>query len=292
MKERLAYVTFRVLAAGFGALPEPVMRRVGEGLGYAASFAARDKMAMAERHMRRVLGPDANTRHAARRVFASYGRYWAETFWLRPRRLRQLYRNMNITGLSSLNEARANGSGIIFALPHVGNWEIAGARAVTEGLSVLAVAESLANKRITEWFLGLRNAMGMEIVLAGEGSGVTRALIKHLKSGGTAALMADRDLGGRGVEVEFFGERTTMPAGPMALADRTGAVVLTMGPYHREGRGYHMAVHPPVEVPDLPTRDERVVAGTQALALRFESIIREAPTQWHLLVPNWPSDRE
>jgi KDO2-lipid IV(A) lauroyltransferase len=29
---------------------------------------------------------------------------------------------------------------------------------------------------------------------------------------------------------------------------------------------------------------------TQALAAEMESLIRQAPEQWHLVQPNWPSD--
>ena len=31
---------------------------------------------------------------------------------------------------------------------------------------------------------------------------------------------------------------------------------------------------------------------TQELAYRMEKLIAEAPRQWHLVQPNWPSDRE
>jgi KDO2-lipid IV(A) lauroyltransferase len=275
VKDRVAYLIFRVLAAGFGALPEPVMRRLGLGIGYAASFASKSKMAMLERHMRRVLGPGANTKRAARTAFASYGRYWAETFWIRPRRLNQLFRQFDVTGWPALNAAKATGRGIVFALPHMGNWEIAGARAAREGLQPLAVAEALPNRDLADWFIDVRTRMGIDVVLTEEGSGVTKQLIRHLKAGGTVALVADRDLGGRGVPVEFFGERTTLPAGPIALADRTGATVLTIATLFRDGAGHRMDIHEAIEIPG-----------------RFEEIIRAAPTQWHLLQPNWPSDRE
>ena len=289
MKHQVTYLAFRVLAAGFGALPEPVMRRIGLGLGYAASFVSRSKMAMLERHMGRVLGPDANARRAARRAFASYGRYWAEVFWIRPRRLDQVFRTFDVTGWPALN---AGSRGIVIALPHLGNWEIAGARAAREGLRPLAVAEALPNRRLVDWFIDVRTRMGIEVVIAEEGAAVTKQLIRHLRSGGTVALVADRDLGGRGVPVDFFGEQTTLPAGPAALAERTGAAFLTIGTLFKKGAGYRMEIQEEIEIPDLPSREERIAAATQALAHRFEDIIRRAPEQWHLLQPNWPSDRE
>jgi KDO2-lipid IV(A) lauroyltransferase len=225
-------------------------------------------------------------------MFASYGRYWAEVFWVRARRKQQILDHAVIVGQEHIEAAAAAGHGIVLALPHLGNWEAAGAKAEQIGIPVLAVAESLPNRRIVEWFVRVRNQMGIDVVLTGNGGRVTRSLVDRLNSGGTIALVADRDISGRGVEVDFFGERTTMPAGPMALAERTGAALLPVGCYFKEGRGHRFVVHSAIEIPVAPTREQRVELGTQRCAVAFEEIIRLAPHQWHLFQPNWPSDRQ
>ena len=53
-----------------------------------------------------------------------------------------------------------------------------------------------------------------------------------------------------------------------------------------------VVVKPPLPVPDAGTRGQKVEAMTQSLAYELEKIISEEPRQWHLVVPNWPSDRE
>jgi KDO2-lipid IV(A) lauroyltransferase len=116
--------------------------------------------------------------------------------------------------------------------------------------------------------------------------------MRRLRGNGVVALVADRDISGKGVEVEFFGEKTTMPAGSVALADRTGAVLLPVGCYFAEGRGHEFVIESPVVLPEVGKRSDRIAAGTQLLAHRLEAIIRRAPEQWHLFQPNWPSDRE
>lgn len=291
MKEALGYYLYRVLSALFGLLPEPAMRRAGEGVGWLASFVARDRFRMAMRHQRRVQGPDADVRVAARRVFVNYGRYWAETFWMRPRRHDAVVGRTTIDGIEHLHAARDSGRGVVLALPHLGNWEAAGLRAAAERARVLAVAEELGNERIVQWFVQMRNMMDMDVVVARRGTKVTRDLLERLSSGGVIALLCDRDLRGRGISVTFFGEETTLPAGPLSLADRTGAIVLPVGTYFAPGAGHTFVVHPPLEIPDLPDQEERIRAGTQRLAEIVEVIVRQAPEQWHLVVPNWPSDR-
>lgn len=292
MKQALGFYAYRVLTALFGLLPEPAMRRAGEAVGWLASFVARDRFRMAMRHQRRVQGADANARAAARRVFVNYGRYWAETFWMRPRRHDAVVARTTIDGIEHLHAARDSGRGVVLALPHLGNWEAAGLRAAAERARVLAVAEELGNERIVQWFVTMRNMMDIDVVIARKGGRVTRDLIERLRSGGVIALLCDRDLSGRGIPVTLFGEETTLPAGPISLADRTGAIVLPVGTYFARGAGHAFEVHPPLEIPDLADPDERIRAGTQRLAGLVETIVRKAPDQWHLVVPNWPSDRE
>jgi len=242
--------------------------------------------------MSRVLGPaasDGAVEAAVQGMYRSYGRYWAETFWFRPRRRDAILRSTERVHFEPVFASIESGNGRIFALPHVGNWEVAGLIADDIGSPVVAVAEHLSNQRITEWFLDVRAQFGIEIILTSDANR-TRKLISVLREGRAIALVADRDVTGRGVEVEFFGERTTMPAGAVALADLTGADLIPVGAYYQHGRGYRIVVHDPVVLPDLATREERVAAGTQEFAYVLEDIIREAPSQWHLFQPNWPSD--
>jgi len=116
--------------------------------------------------------------------------------------------------------------------------------------------------------------------------------MKRLKQGGTVALLADRDVTGRGISVTFFGEETTMPAGPMALAVNTGAPVLVVGSYFEDGPGHRYVVSDPLPLPESGTKEERVAAGVQLLAEALEERIRRKPEDWHLFVPNWPSDKD
>jgi KDO2-lipid IV(A) lauroyltransferase len=133
--------------------------------------------------------------------------------------------------------------------------------------------------------------MSIDVVIARKGGTVTRDLLQRLREGGVIALLCDRDIKGTGVPVEFFGEETTLPAGPIALADRTGAILLPVGTYFAKGAGHVFEVNEPLEIPELEDQDERIAAGVRRLAGVVEDVIRRAPEQWHLILPNWPSDR-
>lgn len=284
MRQAAAYYALRLAVGATGLLPEPVMRRLGRLGGLAWHRLDGRRRGIARRHMTRVGATDP--KQAAREVFASYGRYWAESFWVRPRRFDALQESMEVEGIEHLHAARLAGKGAVVALPHLGNWEVAALVAVGIDLPLMAVAERLANRRITEWFTRQRGMFDIEVVLTGTGS--SRRLAQGLGDGKAVALLCDRDLSGRGVEVEFFGEVTTLPAGPARLAIRMGAPLIPVGVYFGPGPVHRAVIHPPLAF-DEETVD--VTTLTQQLATKFESIIGVSPSQWHLVQPNWPSDR-
>lgn len=245
---------------------------------------------MAARHMTRVLGDPKAARRAGRQVLMSYGRYWAEALWARERRVPSMLAGTTVDGLERITEARDRGTGMIYALPHMGNWEAAAPVAGNVGVPVVAVAEKLPNPRITEWFTKMRAAFGIEIVLATGRADVMRRLEEAIAANKAVALLSDRDLRGRGVSVKFFDEVTTLPPGPAAIAIKTGAPLFPVACYF-DGSGHRVVVRPPIPVPEGLPRNEQIQQMTQALAREMEDLIRQTPSQWHLVVPNWPSDR-
>jgi phosphatidylinositol dimannoside acyltransferase len=287
----VAYLAMRLGMGIVGVLPY----RVAIGLGYRAGrvYSRWDtgRKKMVERHAVRLGVASNEIQEHVREVFAAYGRYWAEALWVRPRHQPFIEAHTTDSGLELVELARDAGNGMIFALPHMGNWEYAAPIAHRLGLNVVAVAENLRNKRIRDWFLRLRNSMGLNIILATGASQVIRELETAIAQNTAVALLCDRDLRGKGVRVEFLGETTTMPAGPVSLAIRTGAPLFPAATYFNDS-GHHVVVRPPLEIPDGPDRTARIQAGTQLLAKELEALILAAPAQWHLLQPNWPSDFE
>lgn len=291
MRDLPGYLAVRVGAGLIGLLPAAAARWLGRVAGRMWHYFAAGRREMARRHMRRVLGESADAEEAAQAVMQSYGRYYAETLWVRRSRIEGLRADTVVEGLDRIINARDEGRGMIYGLPHVGNWEVAAPVAVMEKIPVVAVAETLPNRRITDWFTRLRAGFGIEIVLATGRTEVMRKLETALGDNKAVALLSDRDLKGRGVAVEFFGELTTLPPGPATLALRTGAPLFPVATFFAGANGYRVVVRPPILVPEQGSRTQKVELMTQALAREMESLIRQAPEQWHLVQPNWPSDK-
>ncbi len=222
-------------------------------------------------------------------MLSAYGEYWAETLWLAPRRLDGIRSRLTIDGLEHFEAAHAGGRGAIYALPHMGNWEYAAILPWSRGIRVIAVAEKLPDPEVTEWFTRTRAMVGIEIVLADGSRDSMQTLLRGLREGAGIALLSDRDVTGSGIEVEFFGETTRLPTGPVSIAIATGAVVLPVACFATP-EGHRLDFRPPLAIPEGGNRADRISQGTQALAAELEALIGKDPTQWHLLQPNWPSD--
>ncbi len=294
MKAWLSYIPFRGAAALFGTLPEPAVRWLGEAAGRIWFLRADTKRRLLASHMRRVLGDEATENEiddAVRSMFRSYGRYWAETLWFRPRKKTAIARRVQHVHFDPIHKAQAEGRGIVFAVPHLGNWEVAGIVANEVGCPIMAVAEDLPNEHLTRWFVRLRREFHIEIVLTSDPE-LRSKLRNRLKHGGAIALLADRDVTGGGVDVEFFGDTASVPAGPVVFAELTGAALLPVAAYFQDGPGHKLVVLDEVKLPEDVPRSERVAAGAQRLIHSLEELIEAAPTQWHLFQPQWSGDRE
>jgi lauroyl/myristoyl acyltransferase len=278
---------FKSVGALLQRLPERVDVAVAEGVARALGprGAAGENLANNLSHVLYPAGAPADPDLVARfvrRGFSGYGRYWAEGAKLPAIRADEVVRRFAISeGREHLEAARDCGRGVVVALPHVGSWEWGGAMLAQIGMPMTAVAEALDPPELFEWFRAQREAIGIHVEPLDDHAGTT--LLGVLRAGGVVGLLCDRDLQGNGVEVEFFSERVTLPAGPATLALRTGATLVAAACYSGPGRDHHAVITAPIDT----TRTERLRADvqrvTQAVARELEGLIRRAPEQWHVL---------
>jgi phosphatidylinositol dimannoside acyltransferase len=286
---RASYLAYRAGAEIARVVPGTVAQPAARVIGQALALAMPGRRRQVERNLLRASGGTLQglaLRKAVSETFGSYGRYWLELFRL-PDDARGTL-DIDIEGFDHVTAGIERGTGVILALPHVGGWDFAGAWLATQGLPPTVVVEPVEPPELFEWFAGVRRALGMTVVQLGPDAG--RVVLQALRSNQIVCLLCDRDLVGDGIEVEFFGERTTMPAGPATLALRTGAPLLAAAVYFAPRGGHHAVVMPPVPAQREGRLRDDVGRVTQELAYRFEELIRAAPEQWHLLQPNWPSD--
>ncbi|MGD9749740.1 MAG: phosphatidylinositol mannoside acyltransferase [Acidimicrobiia bacterium] len=274
------------------ALPRGVALRVATAGGWASALVMREGRFLVARNLERVAGEPVGRWRLRRRVlasFAHYARYWVESARLPTTSDAEVDEGHDVVGYDHVQRALDAGTGIILVLPHLGGWEWSAFwLARINNVRVTAVVEPLQPPELMEWFVEFRRSLGMTIVPLGPTAG--QEVLAALKRNDVVCLLADRDVNGSGLDVTFFGEKTTMPAGPATLALRSGAPLCPTAVYFDGRYGHRGVVRPPIDTTRTGRLRTDVARVTQAVADELEGLIREAPEQWHLLQPNWPSD--
>jgi len=241
------------------------------------------------RNLRMVVGPDmpeAELDELVRAGLRSYARYWMEAFRLPSQSRADFLRDFDLVNADEFHRVLGEGKGAILALPNTGNWDAAAAWLVSKGHRLITVQERLKPEKLFERFLAYREKLGMQVLpLTGNERPPLDVLAERAAEGWAVALLADRDLSARGVEVEFFGGRTRMPPGPALLALRTGAPLYAVDLWFTEKqtlgsiRRIELATEGPLDV--------RVKQTTQRLADAFAESIARHPQDWHMLQKLW-----
>ena len=239
-----------------------------------------------EANLRRAVGADTDLREVSRAAMRSYLRYWGEAFRLPQWGPDEVRDRVVPHRADRLRDPLSAGQGVVAALPHMGNWDLAGAWAGTEGMPVTTVVERLRPQRLYEHFVAYRQSLGMEVLPLSGGPAVAPLLERRLAQGRLVCLLADRELSGRGVRVPFLGETARLPVGPAWLARTTGAVLLPVSTSY-EGDRMHLWVHAPIEVAEGA---RGLVDATAALANTLGTAIRRDPVDWHMLQPVFDAD--
>ncbi|MEH0146245.1 phosphatidylinositol mannoside acyltransferase [Corynebacterium sp. Q4381] len=241
------------------------------------------------RNLTRVVGAEHVTSELVRESVRSYARYWLEAFRLprieKDEALITRYTE-GVSGTQYLDAALAKGKGAVLTLPHSGNWDFAGLWLTKHYSQFTTVAERLKPEVLFDAFVDFRESLGFEVLPLTGGAAPFPRLREVLENNGIVCLLGERDLGGKGVPVTFFGEATTFPVGPAKLAIETGAELLVVHSWFTEdanGPGWGLKVDPPVEVDELGPTVQRVADA-------FATNIAAHPADWHMLQPVWPSD--
>jgi KDO2-lipid IV(A) lauroyltransferase len=306
---RAPYFAYRAGEAVARVVPPAIGAPAARGIAQLAPTVMSGRRAQVERNLRRIHGPDyggAALRHDVAATFDSYGRYFYELFRLSNVTPEWINAHFHCTGIEHVWDSVNAGKGAVLALPHLGNWDFAGAWLALQGFTVTVVAEPVEPPDLFEWFVDARARLGMRVIPLS--SSAATDVLKAVRANEVVCLLADRDLTGDGIEVEFFGERTTLPGGPALTALRGGTPLMPVGCYFMDHGDSRAVILPP-----LPTSRSRadgtarsradgtarsragrlrddLARVTQDLAHAYEDLIRVEPTHWHLLQPNWPSD--
>jgi len=221
-------------------------------------------------------------------VKINYTKYWLELLWLTKSNFhKSILKNVEIKNENYLKNIKKKGA--IFALPHVGNWEMAIPVGNDINLDLLAVAEPLNNELVLSWFKNIREDLGCEIIIGGKGQNTFDTIVKKLENGKHVCLLSERSINKTGVGTEFFGNLAAFPKGPVALSLKTQLPIVPTAFLKINGK-YTLVFEKPFYVPLFENESLSIQQGLKTLSKSFEKLISIDPNQWHSTQPVWSNE--
>lgn len=267
-------------------LPRWLVMQIASVAGWLAFWFNHRQRQTLVTNLRHVLGPNVSeekVQRTALAVFQNLARNYADV--LRIPVLRRRITQLVSFDRRALDAALALNRGVVLVTPHLGNWDLAGVFLSALGIPISAVVEPVP-RGWTETFARYRNATAMETIPIFN----HRAIARALKRRRLLALVADRDLTGRGILLEAFGARRSYPRGPAAYALRFGSPVM-IGYFvfqNRPGRPPYLAVvEPPLVFNTSGNIDADVNSLTILIAEKLNTLIARFPDQWLVFDAGW-----
>ncbi len=218
-------------------------------------------------------------KRCARQNFREFGKFLAEFFYLGRFDEKNIKKIVQARNFHYMEEARSRGRGVIGLAGHMGNWELGSAALSGMGCRVHVLALDHENKKINNLFISQRKKNGVGVISVANG---TRRIFKLLKRGDFVAILGDRDVTSRGVEVDFCGKRAVFPRGAPTLCCRTGAPLLVAMMVRQKHGRYSIIMHKPLTADDSLPREEAEMDILNRWVKLFEGYVKAYPEQWFM----------
>jgi KDO2-lipid IV(A) lauroyltransferase len=261
--------------------PEWFVRISPPVVGLVACGIAAERRQQVLRNLQRVRGQGGAVRDVldVARTFVTYASCLAEILGAGSPRGR--LPEAVVWGEPHLQDALADGRGVVLVTAHTGGWEAIGSLLSRDhALRVMLVEQAEPNPVARTIQDEARQAHGLLVAHVGEDPLSVLSVASHLRGGGAVALQIDRvprRVRARGVTM--FGAPARVPEGPLRLAMLTGAPLVPVFAARTGHRRYDIVAHPPVRV-RRAAADAELDAAAQSLADAMESFVRPRPTQW------------
>lgn len=194
-------------------------------------------------------------------------------------------KQITIENRQYLDDALAEGQGVVFLTGHFGNWEWLGAIMALSGFPMTSVMRPQANEQVTRFLNEYRQWSGLELFAKGtnEMLGAARAL----KQKKILGLVADQDAGVDGLFVNFFELAASTPTGPAFFAKRFNAPVVPVFIVRKPAGGHRILVQPPLRHRERFGESQDLLALTQEMTAVVERMIRDYPDEWLWFQKRW-----
>ena len=216
----------------------------GIGRAMAEKFIAEGaKVAISDINKELVEKTAAEINQIAKGTFTHFFGAAADIFRL-PCLLKNNFNGLVTTeGLHHLDQAWAEGKGVMMLTAHFGNWEVLAAWMAQNGYPMKGIGTSLFDPRLDKILVETRKLAGITNIARGK---ATRDILRTLKKGGAIGMLIDQDTKVKSTFVNFFGHPASTPTGPTVLARKFKVPIIPVLMHMREDLTYHIECFPAI----------------------------------------------
>lgn len=270
-------------------LPLCIMRLVTRIIAQIWYFFDKNTRTQVESNLLRVIGNSPSKLHkTSKELFINYGTYladWAKLSSLDTSKAVSFFDK--IEGVDIFKKMHARGKGIIILAAHLGHWELGGLVFTNIGIPFNIITAKDRVEAIARTRTKVRSLHNMRTITIEDNSFFFIDIINALKRNELVAMLVDRYEKKSGIPVDFFGEKTYFPQGPVLLARATGASVHPAFTVLEHNNKYRTVLGSPISMEWTEDRDEDMRINVAKIAHAFEQYIRLYPNQWFNFSAIW-----
>jgi KDO2-lipid IV(A) lauroyltransferase len=289
------YLVVRVVFCIVQMLPYEMARKLARGLAWLAYKIDKRHRLVADENLRHAYGDTLTPEQRVamiRGIYAHFCTVLIEIIHLTRRLHTQNWKQYaKLIGEEKIVAVLLSGRPVLIVTGHFGNWEIAGYTLGLLGFHTHAIARTLDNPYLDDFFRSFRERTGQQILAK---TGDFENIQGVLAGGGVLATLADQDAGQKGQFVNFFGRPASTHKAVALLALEHHVTILVVGNPFIDGK-YNIILSEYIDPAEYQGQRDAIKLLTQRYTSALERVIRVAPEQYFWLHRRWkhqPKERK
>lgn len=287
MTEAVEYFFFSLLNRVARVLPFRIAGTIGACLGGGTFLLTSFRKAITLDNIAKAF-PDLTSeeiRRIARGAYRNYGISLVEMLWSGGQSRERLKRVVTVDNPDVLEQALAEGKGVIVLSGHFGSWEfLIPALNLHTGRQVASVVQHQRNQKIDRLINAQRQRFGNLTIPMGISA---RKIIDVLNNRNIVAMLGDQSGPRESIFIDFLGRPAATHRGGAAFSLKTGAPLVMGFLIRRNGGGYRF-VFERVDKSGLEEyTEENIIELTKRHTAILERFIRMYPDHWLWMHKRW-----
>ena len=285
--EKTEFIGFQFLKIPFFILPRPVCLAIGRALGSLLYRLDRKHRLIALSNLKTAFGTrrsESQRKEIAKASFRHFGMVFADFIKIRHMKQEKILQLLSIEGTEHLEKAKIRGRGVLIFSAHLGNWEMATALVSQIG-KVNVIARPLDNRLLEKEILQMRKKLGAKVIYKQQAA---RPILRALAANEMVAILIDQNtVRNLAVFVDFFGKPAATTPSLAAFFLKTGAPIVPVFCYPRQGGNYHVKILKPLKISIVGKEELDILKITQLCTKIIQNQIQENPNVWLWFHNRW-----